>query len=48
LGAGEPLSLHSKILEKESKQREFAKELQKQIEERDFLRKKEEYGKTRA
>lgn len=48
MGSGEPASIHTKILEKESKQREFANELQKQIEERDFLRKKEEYGRTRA
>ena len=33
---------------KETKQRNFADELKKQIEERDFLRKKEEWRKTKA
>jgi len=36
------------MLDKELKQRNFADELKKQIEERDFLRKKEEWRKTRA
>lgn len=36
-----------KVLEKEQKQRSFADELKKQIEERDYIRKKEEWRKTR-
>lgn len=35
-------------IEKEQKQRNFADELKRQIEERDFLRKKEEWRKTNA
>ena len=38
----------TKMLDKELKQRNFADELKRQIEERDFLRKKEEWRKTRA
>ena len=37
-----------KVLEKEQKQRNFADELKKQIEERDYIRKREEWRKTRA
>lgn len=34
--------------EKESKQKEYQNELQRQIEERDFIRKKEEYKKGKG
>ena len=36
------------MIDKEIKQKNFADELKKQIEERDFLKKKEEWRKTRA
>ena len=36
------------MMDKELKQRNFADELKRQIEERDFLRKKEEWRHTRA
>jgi len=45
---GEVNNHETKMLDKELKQRSFADELKKQIEERDFLRKKEEWRKTRA
>jgi ribosomal protein L32E len=44
----ENLSYENKLLEKELKQKNFAEELKRQIEERDYLRKKEEWRKTKA
>ena len=37
-----------KLIEKELKQKNFADELKRQIEERDYLRKKEEWKKTKG
>lgn len=41
-------SYEMKQMEKEQKRKNFADELKKQIEERDFIRKKEEYRATKA
>jgi hypothetical protein len=38
----------AKLMEKELKQRRHAEELKKQIEERDHIRRKEDWRKTRA
>ena len=44
----ESTNYEHKLIEKELKQKNFADELKRQIEERDYLRKKEEWKKTKG
>lgn len=41
-------NFENKLIEKELKQKNFADELKRQIEERDLIRRKEEWRKTKA